>query len=79
MLLGRNGLRPGEPIQFWPRSTPSALGLVPTPPANGGQSISGGGGDSRSTSYPVDDVHKAWITQGVGWRMTCGEDKKRDR
>ena len=40
---GRNGHRPGEPMPFWPGSTPSALGLVLTPAANGGHPIPGGG------------------------------------
>ena len=42
--LGRNGRCPGEPIPFWPVSTPSALGLVPIQPADGGHPIPGGGG-----------------------------------
>ena len=41
---GRNGRCPGEPIPFWPGSTTSALGLVPTQPANGGHPILGAGG-----------------------------------
>ena len=41
--------------------------------------IRGGGGDSMSASYPVYDVHQAWMTKGDGeWGMTFGEDKKRD-
>ena len=57
---GRNGRRPGEPIPFWPGSTPSALGLVPTPPANGGHPIPGAA--VRSATYTVDDAHQARIT-----------------
>ena len=35
------------------------------------------GVDSRSASYPGDDVHQARMTEGVGgWRMTCGEDRR---
>ena len=64
VILGRNGRHPGEPIQFWPGSAPRTLGLVPTPSANGGHPILGS--DSGSASYPVDDVHQARITQGVG-------------
>ena len=62
------------------RSTPSALGLVLTLPANSGHPIAGGRGDSRSAFYPVEDVHHARMTDGVdGWGMTFGEDKKKDR
>ena len=39
------------------------------------------GGDTKSTNYPVDDVHQACITlhgaSGLG--MAFGEDKKTDR
>ena len=45
---GRNGRHPDEPMPFWPGSTPSALGLVPIPPANGGHPILGG--DARSAT-----------------------------
>ena len=54
--LGRNGRCSGEPIPFWPRSpspSPSALGLIPTPPANGGHPVPGG--DAGSANYPVDE------------------------
>ena len=38
------------------------------------------GGDSRSASFPVDDIHQAWIAEDLGgWGMTFGEDKTRDR
>ena len=75
---GRNGRRPGETILVWPGSTPSAFGLVLTPPANGGHSIPGG--DARSATYPVDGVHEARITKGIGgWGIAIGEDKKRDQ
>ena len=53
----RNGRRPGEPILFWPGSTPSSLGLVLTPPANGGQPVPGD--DTRSATYSMEDVHQA--------------------
>ena len=54
---GRNGRHPGEPISVWPELTPSANGLVCTPPTNDGHPTPGG--DLRSASYPVDDVHQA--------------------
>ena len=60
ILGGKNGRRPGEPIPFWPGSAPSALGLVPTPPPNGGHPMPGH--DSRSASYTVDDVYQDRIT-----------------
>ena len=35
------------------------------------------GGDSKSASYPLNEVHLAWVTYGVGgWIVTFGEDKK---
>ena len=36
-------------------------------------------GDPRSTSSPVDDAHQAHISKRVGWRISHGDDKKRDR
>ena len=38
---GRNGRCPDEAIPFWPGSTPSALGMAPALPANGGHPIPG--------------------------------------
>ena len=38
---GRNGRDPGEPIPFWPGSTSSVHGLVPTPPVRVGHPIPG--------------------------------------
>ena len=62
-------------LPFWPRPAPSALGLVPTPPANAGHPIPGG--DSRSASHRVGDVHQARMTKGVGgWGMTFRETKR---
>ena len=61
---GINGRRPCEPMPFWPGSTPSAFDLVLTPPANGGHPIPGD--DSRSASYPVDDVQQGKMAKGVG-------------
>ena len=56
----------------------NAHDLIRTPPASGGHPLPGG--DSRSASFPVDDVHQARVTEGVWeWRMACGEDKKRGR
>ena len=58
-------------------SAPSALahGLVRTTTAKGGHPVSGG--DTRPTTYLVDDVHQARMTEGVeGWGMTLGEDEK---
>ena len=43
------------------RVSPLVLGLFHTPPANSGHTLPGGGGDSRSSSYPLDDVHQARI------------------
>ena len=38
------------------------------------------GADTRSATYPVDDIHQARITKGVGgWGMTFGEEKNEDR
>ena len=51
---------------FLPGSATSALGLVPAPPANGGSPNSGGGGDSRSASYPVGDVHRPGLHRTFG-------------
>ena len=44
------------------QGTPSDLGLVRTPNGQRRSPNSGGGGDTRSATYPVDDVHQAWIT-----------------
>ena len=41
------------------KGSPSALGLVRTPTVSGGHPIPGG--DTRSATYPVDDVHQARI------------------
>ena len=47
--------------QSWPWYYAKAQGdwFAPHQPA-------GGWGDSRAASYPVDDVHQARITEGVG-------------
>ena len=42
----------------------SAHGLVRTTAASGGHPVPGAG--TRSVTYPLDDVHRAWITYGVG-------------
>ena len=48
------------------------------PPAGGGRQLSGG--QLEVASVPVNDVHQARITLGVGgWWMTLGQDKRRDR
>ena len=52
---GRNGCRPGETA---PIRCIKQLGRIS--PASGGRQLPGG--DSRSTSFPVDDVHQARIT-----------------
>ena len=52
--------------------TPRARGLVRTPMSSVGHPIPGGGGDTRSATYPVDDVHQPRITWGVvdgGWHV----------
>ena len=74
--LGRNGRRPGEPIPFWPGSTTPvhSVRFQPRRPT----AVTGG--DSRSASYPADDVHRVLMIEGVeGWGMTFGEDKERGR
>ena len=77
---GRNGRRPGEPRPFWPGSTPSALGLVPTPPANGGHSVpGGGGGDTRPANISLTRPPGPDNGEHRGMGMTFEEDKKRDR
>ena len=54
----------GEPPVPWPGSHPPASGSHPIP-----------GGDTRSATYPVDDLHQTQMTQDVGgWGMTVGED-----
>ena len=74
LVLERNGRRPGEPIPFGPGSTPSALGLVPTPLGNGGQPIPVG----------IDLLPGGQRPPGLGYVghrgmvVTPGEDKKRD-
>ena len=49
--------------------------FVPRRPAAATQSR--GGGDTRSATYPVDDIHQARNAYGVGgWGITFGEDKR---
>ena len=56
----------------------SAYGLVRTLTASGRHPIPGG--DSKSATYPVNDIHQARITKSVwGWGITFGEDIKSDR
>ena len=83
--IGGGTLVPGEmdvarvhPYRY-DQGTLKSRGLVRTPTASGGHPIPGG--DTRSASYLVNDVHQARITcKGIwGWGMTFGEDKKRDR
>ena len=80
VILGEMGVarvNPQQPGQSEPL-LPSAC-FSPNRPAAVTQ-CRGGGDDSRSPSYAVDDVHQARLTKGVGeWGMTFGEDKKRDR
>ena len=61
------------------RAKPKTHGLERRiPPAGGGRLLSGG--QPEAASVPVDDVHQAQITLGVGiWGMTYGEDKRTDR
>ena len=48
------------------------------PPAGGGRQLSGG--QLKVISVPVDDVHQAPITSGIGgWWMTRGQGKRRHR
>ena len=54
----------------------SGISLVRTLSSSGGYQVSGG--DSRSASFPADDIHQVRITEGDGG-MTLGEDKQRDR
>ena len=51
VVLGEIDVARGEPILIWPVLTRSALGLVPTPPANGGHPIPVA--DANSVTYPV--------------------------
>ena len=55
------GLNPYRFVQGQPL-TPSALGLLPTRPANGVHRTPGGGIQSRSATYLVGDDHQARIT-----------------
>ena len=67
VVLGEMDVARVNPIPFWSGSTPSALSLVPIPPANDGHASPGGGeGDARSSIYPADDVHQDRITKGTG-------------
>ena len=46
----------------------------------GAFSNSRGGGGSRSSTYPMDDIHQAgsdW--DSAGWRIEFGDDKKTGR
>ena len=57
------------------RVSPSAHGLVHTPPASDDHLVPG---ETQSASFPVDDVHQSRIAEGIGgWIL--GEDKQRDR
>ena len=56
------------------QGAPSALGLVRTPPANGGHPIPEG--DKKSATYQVDDVHQARMAKGVWGSGVTGEDKR---
>ena len=77
MILGGMDVARVKPYWFGLGLT-RALGLAPTPPANGGHPIPGRG--AISATYPVDGVHQARITKGIGgWGIAIGEDKKRDR
>ena len=77
MTLGGMDLARVIPYRFGQGQPPSAHGLVPTPPANGGHQISDGvGRATRGMPFTdgglVDDVHQAWMTLGVregGWRL----------
>ena len=53
-----------------------ATGRIPS--LGVGHQLLGRGGDLAS--YPMDDVHQARMAQDVGaWRMTFGEDSKKNR
>ena len=72
---GRNGRRPGEPILAWPGSSTSALGLVPTPPANDGHPILGptrGPPLTRWTTYTRPGLH---IALGIGNDVQRGQNE----
>ena len=74
LVLGEIGVARVHPYRS-DQGSPRPRGLVRTLMASGGHPIPGG--DTRSATYPVDDVHQARITYGIwGWGMRYGEDKK---
>ena len=60
LVLGEMDVARGNPYRS-DQGTSSALGLV-DPTVSGGHPIPGGGRDTISASYPVDDVHQGRIT-----------------
>ena len=67
LVLGEMDVARVNPYRFDQGQPPSALGLVPTPPANDGHPFPGEGeGDSSSATYPVDDVHQARLRRALG-------------
>ena len=75
---GRDGDRPGEAAFAVRGSLPVHEATRTHLSTSGGHQLSGA--SSGFASYPVDNVHQARITWGVGkWGMKFGDDKRRDR
>ena len=74
MVRGEMDVSRVKPYQAWVAPHCELPGLVRTPVASGGHPLPGDG--SGSAFLPVDDVHQAWITEGVrAWRMILIENK----
>ena len=65
VILGEMDVALVNPYRFGQGQPPVHSALFnPPPPANGGHPIPVD--DTRSAAYPVDDVHQALITYGMG-------------
>ena len=69
VVLGEMDVARMNPYRSGQGEPPVHMAWFASPPASGSHPIPGAGGDSRSAFFPVDDIHQARITEGLGgWR-----------